>query len=84
MAATTRTVTAALRKAGYPYVELVSGKDYLYFVWDDGKNFETESVYVPRFSELTLEQWMDAGTAFAKQCQANFPAESNSHSSTSK
>jgi hypothetical protein len=41
-------------------MELVKGKDYFYFVGDDvDLSADGTSVYVPRVSDLSLEQWID-------------------------
>jgi hypothetical protein len=46
-------------------VELVRGKGYLYFVFDDGKRYDTLSVMVPRLNDLALAQWVNEGKQFA-------------------
>ena len=66
MAATTRAVTAALRREGYP-LELVKGEGYFYFVYDTPELYETESVYVYRLNELTREQWLEQGRDFGER-----------------
>ncbi len=47
------------------HIELVKGKEYYYFVFDDGKRFETLSVMVARLNDLTLAQWIEEGNQFA-------------------
>lgn len=59
-----RTVNNVFSAAKLP-LELVKGKDYLYFVFDDGKRYDTLSVMVPRLNDLTLAQWVEEGKQFA-------------------
>lgn len=66
---TTKSVTKAIREAGHPYVELVRGNGYHYFVFDDGKRFETESVMTMRLTSATLDQWVEWGLKFAEQIE---------------
>jgi len=46
-------------------VELVKGKGYFYFVYDDGKKYNTLTVPVYKLNELTLAQWVEEGKQFA-------------------
>lgn len=48
-------------------VELVKGKDYLYFIFDDGKRYNTRSVMTPRLNDLPLEFWIREGEDFARE-----------------
>jgi hypothetical protein len=59
-----RTVNNVFRASKLP-VELVKGKGYLYFVFDDGKRYDTLSVMVPRLNDLTLDRWVAEGKEFA-------------------
>lgn len=59
-----RTVNNVFSASKLP-VELVKGKDYLYFIFDDGKRYNTLSIMVPRLNDLTLAQWVDEGKQFA-------------------
>lgn len=59
-----RTVNNVFSASKLP-VELVKGSGYLYFVFDDGKRFDTLSVMVPRLNDLSLAQWVDEGKEFA-------------------
>lgn len=63
-----RGITSTLRKEGYS-VELVYDRSgYWYFVFDDGKRFETETVGgVYRLGQLTTEQWLQYGREFAQR-----------------
>ena len=67
---TTRTITAAMKRAGLP-AELTFralGDGYAYFVLDDGGDlYETHSVYVNRVSDLTISQWLEEARAFAQE-----------------
>lgn len=62
-----RGITSTLRKEGFP-VELVYDQSgYWYFVFDDGKKFETKTIGgVYRLGQLTTQQWLDAGREFAR------------------
>jgi len=66
---TTATVTRRFQAEGLP-VELVRGKGYHYWVWDDGTNFETESEMVFRFRDLTVDAWVARGRDFVAKVQA--------------
>ena len=46
-----------ITKEGIP-LELVRGEGYHYFVFDDGKHFETVSVMVPYTNSLSYDQWL--------------------------
>lgn len=59
-----RTVNNVFSASALP-VELVKGKDYFYFVFDDGTRYDTLSVPVPRLNDLTFAQWIDEGKQFA-------------------
>lgn len=60
-----RTVNNVFSAAKLP-LELVKGKGYFYFVFDDGgKNYETLSVMVYRLNDLPLERWVEEGKQFA-------------------
>lgn len=66
---TTATVTRRLQAEGLP-VELVRGKGYHYFTWDDGTHFETASEMVFHFRDLTVDQWVERGRDFAAKVRA--------------
>lgn len=61
MATTARTITAQARRDVDAHLELVKGDGYCYWVYDaaEANIFETESVYVPRISDLTVSAWLD-------------------------
>jgi outer membrane protein assembly factor BamE (lipoprotein component of BamABCDE complex) len=52
-----------LKKIGCPMLDLVNGKGYWYFVYDDVENniWETESVYTMYLNSLSVEQWVNIG-----------------------
>lgn len=58
-------VTKRLQALGHP-VELVRGKGYHYFVYDDGTHYVTESVMVMHFRSIPYQQWVDDGETFAR------------------
>ena len=57
MSITTKRINVALTKAGIP-LEIVRGEGYQYFVYDDGKRFETESIMVCYLNHFTVAQWV--------------------------
>jgi len=69
---TTRTITAALKKAGLPAeLKFHSTRDgYQYFTLDDGDVFETHSVYVNSVSDLTVDQWVEEARGFLTEAAA--------------
>lgn len=70
---TCASVTKALAAKGHPRVELIRGEGYLFFVFDDpARNiYDTRSVMVPRLGDLTLDQWVEDGVAFARDIEAH-------------
>lgn len=73
MTATTRTITAALKKAGLaPEIKFFSTREgYHYFTMDDGADvFETHSVYVNYVSDLTVDQWVEEARSFLTEAAA--------------
>jgi hypothetical protein len=68
---TTATVTRKLRAEGLP-VELVRGNGYHYFIYDDGKHYETESIMIPRFRSWSVSRWVEEGQRFASDMKALF------------
>ena len=71
-----KTITAALKREGFP-VDLYRGEGYFYFVWDDldkGGTWQDVSVPVCNFRDLTPEQWLEEGRAFAKDVKKLHPA----------
>jgi hypothetical protein len=64
-----RTVNNVFSASGLP-VELVRGSGYLYFVFDDGKRYDTLSVMVPKLNRLPLAQWVAEGKQFAAQLES--------------
>lgn len=49
----------------------VAGHAYWYFMYDNAVVYETESVYTPRLSDITLEQWVEIGEDFAGKVESN-------------
>lgn len=64
-----RTVNSVFSANKLP-VELVRGKDYLYFVFDDGVKYNTRSVMVAKLNHLPLATWIAEGKAFAAEMKA--------------
>lgn len=60
----------SVNKALAPHnVELVKGEGYFYYTFDDGKFFETESVYVFTLNQLSFDRWVADGISFAESIQ---------------
>lgn len=53
------------------HVELEKGEGYFYYVYDFGDSFATESVYCSHLSELSKQEWVDGGIAFAKKVESD-------------
>lgn len=56
--ATIKAVNRAVSRAGIP-LELVRGDGYHYWVFDDGRRFETASVYVCYTNTVSVERWVE-------------------------
>lgn len=65
---TAKAVSVNLKKEGFP-VELVKGKGYFYFVYDDGVKFETFSIWTTRITSMAMSQWIVLGRQFAQGVQ---------------
>lgn len=65
-----RTVNNVFRAKKLP-LELVKGKGYFYFVFDDGKQYDTLTVPVFGLNEVPLARWVAEGEAFAKTKMEN-------------
>jgi len=65
-----RSTAQILKIIGCKHLELVkvNGSGYWYFKFDDGHSYETESVYTPKLSDMTVLQWVEVGAAFVKEC----------------
>lgn len=59
-----------LKKINCPYLELVKGDGYWYFVYDEPARevYETRSVYTMYLNDMTLEQWVEEGKALVAEC----------------
>jgi len=63
---------SVIKAIGDPRLELVAGKGYWYFVFNDiRKNnlFDTQSVMVMRLSDLSQERWIEEGKDFLAKMQ---------------
>lgn len=73
--ANTRTITAALRKEGFPLELVRAPEGYHYFIFDTldtgapNRGYETHSVMCPRFGDQTPEQWLSDGRAFMAEIE---------------
>jgi len=61
---TLKSVNVIIQKTISPFLELVKGNGYFYFVYDDGKCFNTYSVYVKSLSQLSLSDWTNEAKEF--------------------
>ena len=62
-------IQKAINKAGIP-LELVRGEGYQYFVFDNGKHYDTVSVYVCYLKHYTVEQWVEEAQSAYEVVQA--------------
>lgn len=65
MSTTCKSISSKIQRQGFP-VSLYKGDGYFYFVFDDGVKWESESVYVFRLNQLSVDRWIDQGVSFAK------------------
>lgn len=66
MKATTKSVNAALKAAGYD-AEIANGGGYWYFFGPDADHFFQQGIYTQRISDLTVEQWVEEFADKARQ-----------------
>jgi hypothetical protein len=66
-----RTCAHVAKAVGCPYLELVKGYGYLYFVYDrpELNVWETYSVPVCYLNHLSLEEWVRIGAAFVAKME---------------
>ena len=62
--------SSVLSAIGDKHLKLYAGKSYWYFVYDDGKLYDTHSVFVMRLNEMPLERWIEEGQDFLKKMRA--------------
>jgi len=68
----TITTKMVLKAINHPLVTLhrVVGQGYWYFCYDDqDKVYETQSVYTPRLSDMTVDQWTAYAYDLIKECE---------------
>lgn len=61
-------IKSIIKEINDPNLKLYRGEGYLYFVYDNPEKnvYETESVYVNRLNELSLETWVSIGKEFVE------------------
>lgn len=59
-----------LFEIGNKYLDLVRGKGYWYFVYDDGVKYDTKSVYVVLLRQLTINEWAVEGREFVTRMES--------------
>ena len=71
MSARAATRAAILKGIACPKLDIAKGEGYVYFIYDDEPAglFDTHSVMVPRFNELSLEAWIEEGRAFVARME---------------
>jgi len=52
----------AINKAAIP-LEIVRGEGYQYFIFDNGKHYDTVSVYTCYLKDFTIERWVQEAEA---------------------
>lgn len=71
MATTCKSISAKLKAESLP-VSMYKGSGYFYFEFDQGKVFETHSVYVNSINQLTADEWLKEGRDFAKKVREQY------------
>lgn len=76
MSKATRT-SQVIKAVGNDHLELVQGKDYWYFVYDDVAKgrYDTKSVNTMRLGDFTVEEWAAEGREFCEKVERHFSAE---------
>jgi hypothetical protein len=65
-----RSVAQVLNAIKCKNLQLYKGEGYWYFEYDDGdKVFDTHSVMTMYLSSMTVQQWVEEGTAFVKRME---------------
>lgn len=59
-----------LHAVGNEHLDLVRGKGYWYFVYDDGVKFKTHSVWVVLLRQLSVNAWADEGREFVTRMES--------------
>lgn len=52
-----------LKAVGNEFLQLHKGNGYFYFVYDDGKTFKSEMVFVMLLNDLSLDRWISEAKA---------------------
>ena len=67
---TLKQANRAISAAGIP-LELVRGEGYHYFIFDDGRHYDSVSVYVPYTNSMPVARWVaEAADAHQIICKA--------------
>ncbi len=66
LVATLKQINIEIAKSGFP-VELVRGRGYHYYTYDDGTVFETHSVYSPYLYMSPAKRWIREGIEFGEK-----------------
>lgn len=68
-----RSTSQILKAIGCKHLQLIRvvGHAYWYFMYGDGKTYETESVYTPRLSDMELKHWVEIGEDFVRKIENN-------------
>lgn len=67
-------VKAIIKAVGSDKLQLVDGKGYWYFIYDDVAKgaYDTTSVMVMRLGDLTVEQWAADGREFVAKMEKRY------------
>jgi hypothetical protein len=65
------TVKRILAEVNCPHLRLYRDKrsSYFYFVFDDGKDWESKSVYVAALDHLSMSSWVADGRELVAACE---------------
>lgn len=60
-----------IKAVGNEHLNLVRGKDYWYFIYDDVAKgrYDTMSIYTMRLGDFTVEQWAQDGREFCAKME---------------
>lgn len=70
------TLSAINKVLAARHVELVKGRGYFYYTFDDGDRFDTQDVYVYKLTDQPFETWVRGGEAFADEMETRPTASS--------
>lgn len=68
-----RSKSQVLKAINHPSISLdyITGHYYWSFVYDNGTIYETSSVYTPRLSDMTVDQWVEEARSLIEKSESN-------------